>query len=99
VEGADPRLGVAVRDQLVDALRHLARRLVGEGEGEDLLGTRLLAGDEVGDAAGEDGGLAGARAGHDEQRPAPWVTASSWAGERPSRTRSYDVSAGAAMEG
>ena len=68
VEGADPGLGVAVRDELVDALRHLARGLVGEGEGEDLLRPRLLRGDEVGDAAREDGGLAGARAGHDEQR-------------------------------
>ena len=69
VKGGDPGLGVAVGDQLVHPLRHLHRSLLGEGEGEDLLGPRHLARDEVGDAPGEHGGLAGAGPRDDEQGP------------------------------
>jgi hypothetical protein len=68
VEGRDVDVGVAVGHELVDALLHLGRRLVGEREGQDLAGTRLALGDEMGDAAGDDGGLAGAGAGDDQQR-------------------------------
>ena len=68
VEGRDPGLGVTIRDELVHPLGHLDRGLLGEGEGEDLLGPRALARDEVGNAAGEHGGLARARARDDEQR-------------------------------
>ena len=69
VEGRDRGLRVAVGDELVDALGHLGRGLLGEGEGQDLLGPRALRGDEVRDAAGEHRGLAGAGARDDEQRP------------------------------
>ena len=69
VEGRDRGLGVAVGDELVDALGHLHRGLLGEGEGQDLLGPRPLARDEMGDAAGEHRGLARARAGDDEEGP------------------------------
>ena len=68
VEGGDVDVGVPVGHELVDALLHLGRRLVGEREREDLLGAGLALGDEPGDAAGDDGGLAGAGAGDDEQR-------------------------------
>ena len=68
VEGGDLHVGVAVGHEGVDALFHLGRRLVGEREREDLGGARRAGRDEVGDAAGEDGGLAGARARDDEQR-------------------------------
>ena len=62
-------LGVALGDQLVHALGHLGRGLLGEREGEDLLGPRALRRDQVRDAAREHGRLAGAGAGDDEERP------------------------------
>ena len=51
-----------------DALLHLARGLVGEGDGEDLARPGLAGGDEVGEAGGQRGGLAGAGAGEDQHR-------------------------------
>ena len=68
VEGGDLDVGVAVGDELVDALLHLGRGLVREREREDLFGAGAALGDQPGDAAGDDGGLAGPGAGHDEQR-------------------------------
>ena len=67
VEGGDLDVGVAVRHERVDALLHLGGGLVGEGERQDLLGPGLLLPDEPGDAARDDGGLAGARAGDDQE--------------------------------
>ena len=69
VEGRDLDVGVAVLHQRVDALLHLGRGLVGEREREDLVGTRLFLGDQPGDATGDDGGLAGAGTGHDQEGP------------------------------
>ena len=44
VKGAEPLHGLrAVADERLDALAHLARRLVGEGDGEDFIGARLAA--------------------------------------------------------
>jgi len=68
VERGDLGLGVPVRDELIHPLRHLRRRLLGEGEGEDLFGPRALGGDQVGDATSEDRRLPGARPGNDEER-------------------------------
>ena len=68
VEGGDLHVGVAVGHEGVHALFHLRRRLVGEREREDLGGARATGRDEVGDAAGDDGGLAGPGARDDEQR-------------------------------
>ena len=67
VEGGDLHVGVAVGHQGVDALLHLGGGLLGEGQGQDLLGARLALGDEVGDAPRDDGGLAGAGAGDDQE--------------------------------
>ena len=69
VEGAEPghALDGAAGD-LRHALLHLARGLVGEGDGEDLARPRLASGDEVGEARGERRGLSSARAGKDEHR-------------------------------
>ena len=67
VERPDPRLRVSVGDQLVHPLGHLDRRLLGECEGEDLLGAGPLRGDEVGDPPGEDGRLPGSGSGDDEE--------------------------------
>ena len=64
VEGAHPdvaRLGLA--HNLADAPLHLARGLVGEGQGENGEGVDPLV-DQVGDAVGEHSGLSGPRAGH-----------------------------------
>src|SRR5947207_5543202 len=52
-----------------DALLHLARGLVGEGDGEDFGWTRAAEREDVGDARGQDARLAGPRAGKHEQRP------------------------------
>jgi len=69
VEGGDLDVSVAVRHQLVDPGLHLSRRLVGEREGKNLLGPGPALVDQVGDAPRDDGGFAGARPRHDEQRP------------------------------
>ncbi len=70
VERRDLHVGVAVGHERVDALFHLRRGLVGERQREDLGGPRAPARDQVGDAPGDDGGLARPRAGDDQQRPA-----------------------------
>jgi hypothetical protein len=69
VERRDADVGVAVRHEDVDALLHLERGLVREGEREDLLGSRPAGGDQIGDAAREDGGLAGAGPRDDQEWP------------------------------
>ena len=51
-----------------DPLAHLARGLVRERDGEDLLWIDALL-EQVGDAVDDDAGLAGAGAGEDEERP------------------------------
>ncbi len=53
--------------ELVDAMEHFLRGLVGEREEENFTGADAL-GEEVGDAVGERAGLAGAGAGEDEER-------------------------------
>ncbi len=68
VERRDRRVRVAVRDQLVDAHLHLVGRLVREREREDLRRLRAPGRDQPGDPARDDLRLAGAGAGHDEQR-------------------------------
>ncbi len=69
VEGAEP--GHAFHhaaDQLPDAGLHLARRLVGEGDGEDLPGPGAPQAQDMGDAGGEHAGLAGAGARQHQKR-------------------------------
>ena len=61
-----PRVRVA--EQQLDALAHLLRGLVGEGDGQDLAGARAPGLHEPGDAVGEHARLARAGAGQDEQR-------------------------------
>ena len=68
VERADPHVSKPVRDQQVHPGLHLLGGLVRECEREDLGGAGVLGGDEVGDPPGDDRGLAGAGAGHDEER-------------------------------
>ncbi len=68
VERRDRRVRVAVRDELVDADRHLLGRLVGERQGEDLRRPCPPRGDQPGDPPGDHLRLAGPRTGHDEER-------------------------------
>jgi hypothetical protein len=62
-------VGVAIRNEHVDPLLHLGRGLFVEREREDLGRTGPSCRDQVCDAARDHGGLAGAGAGHDEERP------------------------------
>ena len=57
-----------VPELALDALLHLLRRLVREGDREDLVRLRTGRGEQVRDAVGEDPRLAGAGAGDHEQR-------------------------------
>ena len=69
VEGAEPRHAFDhAADQLADAGLHLARRLVGEGDGEDLRGPRPSQAQNMADAGGEHARLAGAGAGQHQER-------------------------------
>ncbi len=69
VEGAEPRHAFDhAADDLADAVFHLARRLVGEGDGQNLAGPGVAGGEDVGDAHGEHAGLAGAGAGQHQHR-------------------------------
>ncbi len=71
VERRDPHSLGGTADELVDPLAHLGRRLVGEGDGEDLARPRLPALQQPGDAAGEHARLARSGARDDQQgRPA-----------------------------
>ena len=64
MEGAEPRHALdRFADQQADALLHLARRLVGEGDGKDLRGKGEAERQDVGDAGGQHARLAGAGAG------------------------------------
>ena len=69
VEGAEPGHALDhLADDLADALLHLARRLVGEGHGQNLARPRAAGGEDVGDARGEHARLAGAGAGQHQHR-------------------------------
>ena len=64
VEGAEPGHALDdLPDHLADAVLHLARRLVGEGHGEDIARPRPAEVQNVRDAGGQDPGFAGAGAG------------------------------------
>jgi len=69
MEGAEPWHALDhVADDFADARLHLARRLVGEGHGEDFAGPGAAGCEDVGDAHGEHAGLAGAGAGQHQYR-------------------------------
>ncbi len=69
MESAEPGHALDhVAYDLADAVLHLARRLVGEGDGEDFAGPGAAGGENVGDAHREHAGLAGAGAGQHQNR-------------------------------
>ncbi len=69
MEGTEPGHALDhAPDQLAHAALHLPRRLVGEGDGEDLRRPRPAEPQDMGDAGGEHARLAGAGAGEHEKR-------------------------------
>ena len=70
MEGAEPRHALDhLADHRADAALHLARRLVGEGDRQDLARPRAAGGEDVRDARGQHARLAGAGAGQHQHRP------------------------------
>ena len=70
MEGAEPGHALDhAADQLADAGLHLPRRLVGEGDGEDLRRARASEAQNMGDAGGEHPRLARAGACQHQKRP------------------------------
>ena len=69
VERRHPHLLGDRADQRLDPRLHLVRGLVGERDGQDLERADAPVADEVGDAVGQDPGLARPGAGHHQQRP------------------------------
>ncbi len=68
MEGAEPGHALDhAADQRADPVLHLARRLVGEGDGEYLARPGFAGGEDVGKPGGQHPGLAGAGAGQHEQ--------------------------------
>jgi hypothetical protein len=55
-------------DDLLDAVLHFPRRLVGESDGEDFARPGAAGSENVGDAHGEHAGLAGSGAGEHQHR-------------------------------
>lgn len=68
VERAHPQIHVAHGQQLVHALLHFAGGLVGEREGQDVVGLDFLVANEPGNALSNDRGLARPRASNDKER-------------------------------
>ena len=68
VEGCYQRQ-IPPSQQLADPLGHFFGSLVGEGDRHDVPGAHPPFTDQVGDAVGDDAGLARAGAGQDQQRP------------------------------
>ena len=87
VEGAEPghALDIAFADQHADALLHLARGLVGEGDGEDLRRVGEAGGEDVGDAGGSTRVLPVPAPASTSTGPSVVSTASRCSGFRPFR--------------
>ena len=69
MERAEPRHALMRAGEHAHPLAHLARRLVGEGDRQDLVRPRAAGGDQMGDAGGQHAGLADAGAGEHQHRP------------------------------
>jgi hypothetical protein len=69
VEGAEPHAVGRAADQMRDAVEHFARRLVGEGDGQDVRRPGAPGNQQMGDPRGQHARLAGAGAGQHQQRP------------------------------
>ena len=67
VERGHPHEPGPVADQRGDPLLHLAGRLVGERDRDDLVGTHVAGGKQIGDPVGQHPGLTRPGTGHDQQ--------------------------------
>ncbi len=67
VEGAHPHGAARHVEQFLDAVAHLGRGLVGEGDGQDVVGRGAQRADRPGDAMREHAGLAAAGAGQHQR--------------------------------
>ncbi len=69
MEGAEPGHALDhAADDVADAVFHLARRLVGEGDGQNVARPGAAEAENMRDAHGQDAGLAGAGAGQHQHR-------------------------------
>lgn len=84
VEGTDPHATAAIGQLCVDAVAHLAGRLVGEGHRENAVGRHAIDFMQPGNAVGKYAGLAGTGTGQHQVVAGGAETASRWAGFRPS---------------
>ena len=66
--GHQRRLEPGGREERLHAPGHLAGRLVGEGDGEDVSGVHAAHADQIGHAVGDDARLAASGRGEDEER-------------------------------
>lgn len=88
VEGADGHPpGVRLAHQLRDPLGELARRLVGEGDRQQLVGARLARSDQMGDPTRQHERLAGARTGGYQERTGGCCDRSALVGVEPGEQR------------
>ena len=69
MEGGGPDGPAVIAHQVLQAPAHLLRRLVGEGDGQQVGGGHPHFPHEIGQAVGEHPGLTAAGAGQDEERP------------------------------
>ena len=70
MEGAEPGHAFdGLTEHLAEPQLHFARRLVGEGDRQNLAGAGAALAQDMGDAAGQDAGFAGAGAGQHQHRP------------------------------
>ena len=68
MKGGQQRFGQrSVLEQLINPLRHFGRRFVGKRDREDGVGRNIAHLNEIGNAMGNDPGLAGAGSSQDEQ--------------------------------
>ncbi len=68
MERAEPEALGGLAEDGGDPFAHLAGRLVGEGDGQDLVGEGAFGQQDMGEAGGQHAGLAGAGAGEHQQR-------------------------------
>ena len=68
VEGAEPQAFGRLAQDGGNTLSHFPRRLVGEGDGEDLVGEGAPGQQDVGEPCRENAGFAGACPGQNQQR-------------------------------
>ena len=87
MERAEPGHALMGAGEDADPLAHLARRLVGEGDGQDLVRPRPSRGDQMGDPGRQHPRLADAGAGKHEHRPVERLDRCELLGVEPSQVR------------